>query len=208
MKNNKKNTVIDHYSYPMIQEYIPGDIHDVCALFDHGVPVAALSQKRLLVCPPTGGPGFLNETTYEPQLISKAVKLLRKLKWHGVAQVEFKYDSQGTPRLMEINPKFWGTLDLSIAAGIDFPFKLFQLSMEGVVKKQFNYKIGLQHAWPVASFDCLHANIRKKELKEIFSRKMIALHCRKYDFSINDPTPDIIFLTHKLVNLLRKYTIM
>jgi len=32
------------------------------------------------------------------------------LDWHGVAMVEFWIDSRdGKPKLMEINPRFWGT---------------------------------------------------------------------------------------------------
>ncbi len=36
--------------------------------------------------------------------------------------VEFKADARtGTPYLMEINGRFWGSLQLAIDAGVDFP---------------------------------------------------------------------------------------
>ena len=46
----------------------------------------------------------------------------RRDRWHGVAMVEFKRDERDdTPRLMEINGRFWGSLQLAIDAGVDFP---------------------------------------------------------------------------------------
>ena len=36
--------------------------------------------------------------------------------------VEFKHDERdGVPKLMEINGRFWGSLQLAIDAGVDFP---------------------------------------------------------------------------------------
>ena len=41
--------------------------------------------------------------------------------------VEYKVDSQsGTPYLMEINGRFWGSLQLAIDSGVDFPALLLQ----------------------------------------------------------------------------------
>ena len=49
-------------------------------------------------------------------------ELLDELNWHGVAMVEFKVTEDGTPYLMEINTRFWGSLQLAIDAGVDFPY--------------------------------------------------------------------------------------
>ena len=35
------------------------------------------------------------------------------------------------PKLIEVNPRFWGSLALAIYAGIDFPYLLYKLAMEG-----------------------------------------------------------------------------
>jgi predicted ATP-grasp superfamily ATP-dependent carboligase len=47
---------------------------------------------------------------------------LNELKWEGVAMVEFKKDNiTNTFNLMEINAKFWGSLDLALVCGANFP---------------------------------------------------------------------------------------
>jgi len=195
--------VVD-YSRPLIQEYIPGEIHDVCVLFNKGEPRAALTQKRLWIYPTFGGWGVVNETTYEPNLIKLAFKLLKKLKWHGVAQVEFKIDERdGKPKLMEINPKFWGTLELSIKAGIDFPYLLYKMAIEGDVEEKFDYKLNLKF---IRTGYGLFGNILEKKifmpLKELYSfhRKGAVS-----DIYMDDLLPDIFSNSVGFIKALRDF---
>ena len=141
----------------LIQECAEGPIHDACLLCRHGEPRACLTQKRLITYPATGGIGVLNETTREPDLMEAASALLRKLGWHGPAQVEFKRNpSTGEPVLMEINGRLWGTLDLAVQAGIDFPWLLYEMAVRGDIAIQTEYTVGLRYRWPLP-YGFLHA---------------------------------------------------
>jgi predicted ATP-grasp superfamily ATP-dependent carboligase len=52
-------------------------------------------------------------------------RLLRHIGAHGIAMVEFRIDSRtGEPYLMEINGRFWGSLQLAVDAGVNFPLLL------------------------------------------------------------------------------------
>lgn len=133
----------------LVQEYVPGDTHDVCALFRDGEPKALLTQRRLKMYPPNGGIGIYNETTDDPEIKELASVLLRELRWHGPAQVEFRRDKGGTPKLIEVNPRFWGTLDLAIRAGINFPLLTCKLAADGDVDPVFEYRVGLKYRWPI-----------------------------------------------------------
>jgi len=56
------------------------------------------------------------------ELVAHSRRILENLAWRGVAMVEWKQDPKtGEHRLLEINPRFWGSLDLAIRAGVDFP---------------------------------------------------------------------------------------
>lgn len=140
------DSVFDHDCL-LAQEYVPGEIHDVCLLFNHGEARAALTQRRLRMYPAAGGIGIYCETTDEPELAERAVSLLKKLKWHGPAQVEFKVDG-GRAWLIEVNGRLWGTLDLSVRAGVDFPWLLFCLARDGDVAPVHRYEAGLRYRWP------------------------------------------------------------
>ena len=64
-------------------------------------------------------------------LVERAVALgAHALAWHGVAMVECKRTPEGDFVLMEINAKFWGSHDLALAAGVNFPGDLVAL-LEG-----------------------------------------------------------------------------
>lgn len=134
---------------PIMQEYIEGEGYGFFALYNHGEPKAIFMHKRLREFPATGGPSTFAESVYDVKLKEYGLKLLSALNWHGVAMVEFKKSVRDKEfKLMEINTKFWGSLDLAIAAGVDFPYLLYKMSTEGDIDTPCNYKIGLKFMWP------------------------------------------------------------
>jgi ATP-grasp domain-containing protein len=86
-----------------------------------------------------------------------AVRLLKKIGWHGVAMVEFKVERDtGIPRLMEINGRFWGSLQLALDAGVNFPHLLYRLAKEkSVVVPDGGYKVGVKSRWLLGDLDHL-----------------------------------------------------
>ena len=146
--DRRPSTDVFEFFDPIVQEYVPGSVHDACVLFDSGDLRAALTQRRIWMDPASGGAGVINHTTDEPELIEFARRLLGGLDWHGVAQVEFKRDERtGEPVLLEVNPRFWGTLELSMVAGIDFPALLCELTSTGTVGSAFDYETGTSFVW-------------------------------------------------------------
>src|SRR5208283_2488478 len=112
----------------VIQEFIQGEAYGFFALYRRGRIVASFMHKRIREVPPTGGPSSAAESVYDQRLLSLGTRILDHLSWHGLAMVEFKKDSRTHDfRLLEINPKFWGSLDLAIEAGIDFPHLATQM---------------------------------------------------------------------------------
>ncbi len=200
--NQKKSDDILDYEKPMIQEYIPGDLMDVCVLFNNGQPRGALAQRRVITYPPSGGVGIVNETVKDPELIELALRLLKKMKWHGVAQVEFKKDREGIPRLMEINPKFWGTLELSIAAGLNFPYMLYKMTMDGDIEPNFRYESNLQIWWYFAHLPQIFFAYVKN--RDGFYAAMSEDNIRRIsDLSLPDLKPHIFQLALNAIKLFQ-----
>ena len=91
---------------------------------------ASFTHRRLREFPVSGGPSSLRGTFRHEQAEADAVRLLRGLNFSGPAMVEFKVDPRdGLAKLMEINPRFWGSLPLAIRAGVDFPVLTYRLAM-------------------------------------------------------------------------------
>jgi len=191
------------FSRPLIQQCIPGQVHEVCALFNRGQPRALLTQKRLLMYPSHGGAGIYNETTDEDDLREKAVTLLRALNWHGPAQVEFlREDSTGTPYLLEVNGRFWGTLDLSIAAGMNFPVLACCMAAEGDVECPSTYRVGLRYRWPYP-FAILHATETGRWVGTV-KDFLVPRRATRSDLDLTDPFPLIMEALYSLERFRRR----
>jgi predicted ATP-grasp superfamily ATP-dependent carboligase len=191
------------FSRPLVQEFIPGHIHEVCALFNRGEPRALLTQRRLLKYPAAGGAGIYNETTDEPDLKEMAVTLLRALNWHGPAQVEFQRDERtGHPYFLEINGRFWGTLDLSIAAGMNFPLLACRMAAEGDIEPHLHFQVGLRYRWPFP-FAILHA-METGRWGGAAKDFLIPRRSTHSDIELTDPLPTIMEVFYAAQRLKRR----
>lgn len=147
----------------LLQERIEGPGMGVFACYDQGRPVAWFSHQRLREKPPSGGVSVLSESiALCPHAHAIAATLLHEIGWHGVAMVEFKVDRRDrVPRLMEINGRFWGSLQLAIDAGVDFPAILLGLgSPAGPPPPAHSaspdgYRVGVRSRWLWGDVDSL-----------------------------------------------------
>ncbi len=147
------------YPFPLIQEWIPdgGGTFGLSALFDEASNVkAAFVHKKLRMYPIQGGPSTLAEGVEHPQIMESGLSLLKSLDWVGVGMVEFKVDPRdGIPKLMEVNPRFWGSLQLAIASGVDFPFLLLKMARKEGFEPVLHYTVGKRFRWLLLG-DILH----------------------------------------------------
>lgn len=121
-------------SYPLLQQGVPGDDYCTTFLFDHGKLCATMTYHNLRTYPVKSGTGVLRETVVAPAMEKTGGELLSSLGWHGVAEVDFRWDGkQEQPPLIEVNPRFWGGLPQSVASGWDYPYLLFRLAVDGKV---------------------------------------------------------------------------
>ena len=118
---------------PMIQERMSGEEYGVETIAHGGNPYTFVTHHRIRSLSPSGGASVLKETVLQGALRDMlemyARKLIHELQWEGPIMVEFKVDSDTkTPKLMEVNGRFWGSLPLSIAAGVDMPYHYYHLA--------------------------------------------------------------------------------
>lgn len=176
----------------LIQEYISGEGFGFYGLFNHGQPKAIFMHKRRREFPVTGGSSTSAESYYDEQLREQGVKLLTALKWHGVAMVEMKRDSRnGEYNLMEINPKFWGSLDLSIHAGVNFPFLAVMMALNNDVNPVMEYDRDIKCRWLFPQ-ELLHVLARPRSavafFLDFFDSKM------KSNLRLDDFLPDLYMI--------------
>jgi predicted ATP-grasp superfamily ATP-dependent carboligase len=148
----------------MLQEFIPGHGAGVFALYDRGRPLTFFTHRRLREKPPAGGVSVLCESAMpDPRMLDMARRLLDAANWHGVAMVEFRVTPAGEPYLMEVNARFWGSLQLAIDAGIDFPHLLYRITNGEQLAEVAPYRIGQRLRWLLGDVDSLYLTLRDRE---------------------------------------------
>lgn len=106
---------------PIIQEYVPGTGLGFFGFYQNGKLKRFYMHQRIREFPISGGASTAAQTIYHAGAFKYGKKILDRLQWNGPAMVEFKFDpATGRLALMEINPKFWGSTELGLAAGINF----------------------------------------------------------------------------------------
>ena len=154
--------------YPsMIQEKIVGPGTGLFTLYDVDHHLALFSHCRLREKPPSGGVSVVSESVpLDEEMVESAGRLLSAVGWNGVAMVEFKRDQRdGKAKLMEINGRFWGSLQLAIDCGVDFPSLLLDhLEGKNLSPLIRDYREGQKLKWFFGTLD--HLLIRLKSSGE------------------------------------------
>jgi hypothetical protein len=89
--------------------------------------------------------------------------------------VEFRVDPEGRPWLMEVNGRFWGSLQLAIDAGVDFPWLLYRLCRGEAVEGPASYEVGRRLRWLLGDLDHLLLQLRGKGTAATPGQKIAAL---------------------------------
>ncbi len=103
----------------LVQEHLPGPEHslDVLARGD-GHVAAVVPRERLKV---DSGIAVTGRTLHDDALDAFAREVAAAIGLTTVANVQVKEDAEGEPALLEVNPRFPGTMPLTIASGVDMP---------------------------------------------------------------------------------------
>lgn len=151
---------------PIVQETIAGEGVGVFLLLWRGELKAAFCHRRLREKPPWGGVSVLRESLPpDAELVRQSEQLLRALDWEGAAMVEYKRDRRdGRAKLMEVNGRFWGSLQLAVDAGLDFPLLVYRLALGENAAPAMAYRAGVKSRWLLGDLDHLLTVLRAEDV--------------------------------------------
>lgn len=117
---------VDYVSAPVIQDYLHGREFTIDILADFaGQVISAVPRERLVV---RSGVIDRGQTWNNPALIDLGVRVAEALQIRGPANIQLKWhENRGT--VFEVNPRFSGGINLTIAAGADFPAWLIEMRL-------------------------------------------------------------------------------
>ena len=127
--------------WPIIQEFIPGDVFSLTAVAHQGRIYGYATFKT----PPhytNGGMPPISFSVTDPKILDQAKDLIEALNWTGAIDLSYLKTKEGHYLLLKINPRFSSLLNCAYRLGADLPQIYADLAMENVTKEftQASYK--------------------------------------------------------------------
>lgn len=153
---------IDRGEAFVVSRWVRGTGRGVYLFIAGGRAVLRFGHIRLRETNPCGSPACAALADVpDDTAVERCARLLADLGVEGAAMVEFRRTAdEGEDRLVEVNPRLWGSVSLAIGAGLDFPVHQVRFFARGTVPAMperlapvvgFRYLAGelshLVHAW-------------------------------------------------------------
>jgi len=122
----------------ILQEYIKGEDYG-CNLLCHNGEILAYTIQKGNLWDPAKPYSFQIglDFIYNEKLYENVKKLMKSLNWSGIADLDLLYDEENDVfNIVEINPRFWGTLTAALLAGINYPHLLILMTMKEKIEPQ------------------------------------------------------------------------
>jgi len=201
--------------YPVLQEYCPGVKVQLGVLFVEDELLGLYQYKGVREYPLTGGVTCLHLTVpVDPDLLGWSLRLLRAMKWEGLAGVEYRVDERtGKKVLMEVNGRLLSTIAGATMLGLNFPYAFYRYVRDGVKEKiPANYPLGKRNRYLAGDLWALmkHWQGDNPDYLDALPRKAKALWNFLRDFGpgvqsemldLQDPYPAVV----ELFSLTREY---
>lgn len=125
----------------LFQKFLTGRREAMSFLYAHGEVYARFAQWARRTQPQLGGTSVYRKSIAVPDDIgTQAELLIREINLDGYSEVEFRRDADGTPYLMEINPRLSASVEVAVRAGVDFPYLIYQWAMGERIDRIHSYK--------------------------------------------------------------------
>ncbi|MBT3407349.1 ATP-grasp domain-containing protein [Candidatus Woesearchaeota archaeon] len=158
--------------YPILQEGVPGKDYCVTALMNKGKLKAMMTYVNIKCNPYKSGPGVYRKNVKSIVMEREAKKLLTKIKWHGLIEIDFRMTGDNKPYLIECNPRFWGGLNQSVASNVNYPLLAYKIAMEGDCETVKKYDKHVRTENLTTAVLALMDEIKKDERKQKELKKL------------------------------------
>jgi len=132
----------------VLQERLAGRLIALAVVVGRdGALVRRFQQVALRTWPADAGISSLAVSVEPDEALADAARsLLADAGYWGLAQLQF-IDGPGGPRLIDVNTRFYGSLALAIAAGVDLPGAWHAVALERPQGPPESYRVGVTYRW-------------------------------------------------------------
>ncbi len=133
----------------IVQQFITGTEINIAALGDgNGNAISIIPMRKLYIT--DKGKAWAGITLEDPALIDLAKTFMQATKWKGGCELEIMRTANGTPYIMEINPRFPAWIYLTAGAGQNQPAALAKMALGEKIEPYTDYEVGkifIRYSW-------------------------------------------------------------
>lgn len=136
--------IFSHKKMPelLVSEYLPGPEYSIDCLAEHGVTKIAVPRKRTRML---GGISVRGIFEKNEELINYATRIIQSVGLHGNIGIQVKQASDGSFKILEVNPRVQGTIAAGLGAGINLPLLAVKQALNiPIDEKELQVKWGTQ----------------------------------------------------------------
>jgi len=196
-------------SCPVIQSFAAGELVGSAFLADSGRVIACFTEKYTR-CKRAGfGTSVVREPYTNESLRRYTTELVAGLAWQGIGHLDFIVPPDGPPVLLEMNPRFWGALQMALLNCYDFPLALLEQTAYGRVRSNC-FLSGCKPApclWIAGEVIACVEELRHSEwsspIRSFFRMLKPGILGRCDDFRWDDPFPLLVELFYYCAGFIR-----
>ncbi len=129
----------------LVMEYLPGPEYSVDSLVKNGESLVIVPRKRLGTKLGISSVGVVERNEQVEEIVRK---INEAFKFDYNINIQLKYSADGTPKLVEINPRVSGTICLSSMAGPNLPYLAIKLALgENFSIPKINWGMTMVRCW-------------------------------------------------------------
>lgn len=132
---------LDRSDDHVVESFVSGAGVGLSILADRGEVLHAFQHARVRQAGPTSGSSLRVSEEIDPRMMRDVAALATATRLSGVAMFEFIRRADDYV-LLEVNARFWGSLPLAIASGVDFPAELHDLMVRDARPAPSPYRVG------------------------------------------------------------------
>jgi predicted ATP-grasp superfamily ATP-dependent carboligase len=179
----------------VVQPYIDGDLVAVAGVAWEGTVVAAIETVAHRIWPPDcGGSSYASTIAPDPERERRVTSLIRELGWSGIFQAQV-LRAGGEDFLIDFNPRFYGTLALALAAGVNLPALWIDLLRGVEPPRRPSYRVGVRFRAGWKDIRALALIVRAGRWGEAVAGILPRRHTCHPVFSWKDPRPALVGFT-------------
>ncbi|GEM_PF-620325 len=182
--NQVREFLGDRLSRYIVQEYLEGSDMD-CSILALDGKIEAITIQEPLV-PRNLRFASTIRLFNQPDFRVFVEKLIQKLRWSGIAHLDFRYDrNRNTWYLVDFNARYWTTMLGSVCAGINFPYlhllQALQVPIAPSTSREITFMLNYD-----ALLQFFRRTYRRPKKLDNFRFMHTELH-----FSLKDPVPEL-----------------